>query len=118
MVTFEIDPFGTDDDLERRRRLRSFLMNCRSQLLPTDLGLPRTARRRVQGLRRGEVAELIGVSVDWYRSFESGRPIRVSPQFVSRLSDALRLSVEEQMTLFLLSLPELYRVRVSLAAAG
>jgi hypothetical protein len=87
-------------DLERRRRLRSFLMHCRARLAPMELGLPRTARRRVQGLRRDEVAELIGVSVGWYRSFESGRPVRVSPQFVSRLSTALRLTAAQQMTLF------------------
>jgi hypothetical protein len=108
MLAFEMDPLERESDLERRRQLRSFLMRCRSLLAPTELGLPRTPRRRVAGLRRGEVAELIGVSVDWYRSFESGRPVRVSPQFVSRLSRALRLTAPEQMTLFQLSLPEIY----------
>jgi transcriptional regulator with XRE-family HTH domain len=63
-------------------------------------------------LRRGEVAELIGVSVDWYRSFESGRPVRVSPQFLSRLARALRLTGSQQLLLFRLSVPELYHLDV------
>ncbi|HTW84457.1 MAG TPA: helix-turn-helix transcriptional regulator [Candidatus Sulfotelmatobacter sp.] len=64
----------------------------------------------MQGLRRGEVAELIGVSVDWYRYFESGRPVRVSTRFVSRLSNALRLSATQQLMLFQLALPEMYHL--------
>jgi hypothetical protein len=116
MISFDIghepDPLESEEDLERRRELRSFLMHRRSTLAPLELGLPRTARRRVAGLRRGEVAELIGVSVDWYRFFESGRPVRVSPQFIARLSRALRLSAAEHFTLFRLSLPEMYRVDV------
>jgi len=44
-------------------------------------------------------AELIGVTADWYRYFESGRPVRVSPQFVSRLAKALRLQPYQEMTL-------------------
>ena len=112
MRTLKCDPLESQDDLERRRQLRSFLMQCRSDVGPTELGLPRTPRRRVRGLRRGEVAELIGVTVDWYRSFESGRPVRVSPQFVSRLSGALRLEAKQQLTLFRLSIPEFYRLEI------
>jgi hypothetical protein len=110
MVDFNDDILGSDADVERRRELRSFLMQYRSRLVPDELGLPRTGRRRVQGLRRGEVAELIGVTVDWYRTFESGRPVRVSPQFVSRLSRALRIPQDQQFMLFRLSLPEIYQL--------
>jgi hypothetical protein len=103
-------------DLERRLELREFLINSRSRLDPDVLGLPRTKRRRVPGLRRGEVAELTGVSADWYRWLECGRPIRVSPQFVSRLIDALRLDLHESLKLFELAIPEMYYLarRVSL----
>src|SRR5271165_3754927 len=104
MLDHEADRFDSAQDAERRRRLRSFLIACRSRLGPGELGLPRTARRRVEGLRRGEVAELVGVTVDWYRYFESGRPVRVSPQFVARLSKALRLSAADQFALFRLAL--------------
>jgi hypothetical protein len=110
MLAFKDDLLESESDVERRRELRAFLMQCRSRLAPVELGLPRTTRRRVEGLRRGEVAELVGVSVDWYRSFESGRPVRVSPQFVSRLSRALRIPQDQQLTLFRLSLPEIYQL--------
>jgi hypothetical protein len=112
MLTFEADPLESEQDIERRQQLRSFLMQCRSRLEPVELGLPLTRRRRVQGLRRGEVAELVGVSVEWYRWFESGRPVRVSPQFVSRLSRALRIPRDQQLMLFRLSLPEIYQLPI------
>ena len=65
-------------DTERRLRLRAFLVHARSRRSPGSVGLPETGRRRVPGLRREEVAEAAGVSTDWYRLFESGRPITVS----------------------------------------
>ena len=92
-------------DEERRASLRNFLMRCRSRLTPCEVGLPSTARRRVPGLRREEIAELVGVSSDWYRWFESGRPVRVSVDFVNRVADALRLERDERMKLFALALP-------------
>ena len=92
-------------DEERRASLRNFLMRCRSRLTPREVGLPPTARRRVPGLRREEIAELVGVSSDWYRWFESGRPVRVSVDFVNRVADALRLERDERMELFALALP-------------
>jgi hypothetical protein len=106
-----------DIDQERRRELRAFLMSSRSRLEPTEVGLPFTKRRRVPGLRRGEVAELIGVTVDWYRWFECGRPIRVSPQVVSRLISALRLSEREALALFRLAIPEIYQVAPQFSSA-
>jgi hypothetical protein len=109
MLDYEAERLDSEHDSERRQ-LRSFLINCRSRLAPGELGLPPTARRRVQGLRRGEVAELIGVTVDWYRSFESGRPVRVSPPFVSRLAKVLRLQPSQEMTLFRLSFLEIYHL--------
>src|SRR5271155_657330 len=110
MLDYDAELLDSEKDSERRRQLRSFLMNCRSRVAPADFGLPRTTRRRVQGLRRGEVAELIGVTVEWYRYFESGRPVRVSPQFVSRLAKVLRLRPSQEMTLFRLSFLEMYHL--------
>jgi Helix-turn-helix domain len=95
-----------DDD--RRLKLKNFLISYRSRLKPQDVGLPETARRRVNGLRREEIAELVGVSTDWYRWFEAGRPVRVSMQFLARLSEALRLDPVERIALFYLALPEVY----------
>jgi hypothetical protein len=110
MLMSDFDYFDSQADLERRRALRSFLMQCRSELEPAAVGLPRTVRRRVSGLRRGEVAELIGVTVDWYRSFESGRAVRVSPQFVSRLVSVFGLGRRQALMLFSLAIPEFYAV--------
>lgn len=112
MRSIETGNLSSQEDLERRRSLRSFLMQCRSRLEPAALGLPRTARRRVSGLRRGEVAELIGVTVDWYRSFESGRAVRVSPQFVARVVGVFNLGNREALKLFSLAIPEIYSARL------
>ncbi len=78
-------------------------------LRPADVGLPDTARRRVPGLRRSEVAELASVSSDWYRSFECGRPVLISPPLVARLAEILRLTPAEEMDLHILARPELYK---------
>jgi transcriptional regulator with XRE-family HTH domain len=102
-----------ETDGERLVNLRAFLVEWRSRLRPADVGLPATERRRVVGLRREEVAELAGVSSDWYRWFESGRPIRVSTPFLAKLSQALRLNAREQRTLYHLALPELYEVDIA-----
>lgn len=107
-----IRPFAEEADeaeCERRANLRAFLMKIRSNLQPEEIGLPHNGHRRVPGLRRQEVAELIGVSEDWYRWFESGRPISVSPKFIARLAEALRLTPFDEVALYRLALPELYR---------
>lgn len=98
-----------DADCERRVELRSFLTKIRSNIRPEDVGLPARSHRRVPGLRRQEVAELVGVSEDWYRWFETGRPISVSPKFLARVAHALRLSPNDEVALYRLALPELYR---------
>jgi transcriptional regulator with XRE-family HTH domain len=105
------------DDRCRRLELRDFLAAARARLAPSDVGLPATGRRRVPGLRREEVAELAGVTPVWYRWLESGREIRVSEQFLERLSAALRLSPRDEVTLYHLALPGLYRAEQALRGA-
>lgn len=102
------DAYLTELDQERRRQLRIFLVHARAGLRPSDVGLPHTTQRRVPGLRREEVAELIGVSCDWYRWFECGRPIRVSPRLLLRVVVALRLCEQQALTLYQLAIPEMY----------
>lgn len=98
-----------DTEISRREELKSFLKEMRSRLRPHDVGLPVANQRRVPGLRREEVAELIGTSEDWYRWFESGRPISVSPRFLGRLAGVLRLNASDQVMLYRLAFPDLYR---------
>jgi transcriptional regulator with XRE-family HTH domain len=90
-----------------RAELRSFLTECRGRLLPSDVGLPGSARRRVPGLRREEIAELVGVSAKWYAAFEAGKSDRhFSAEFVHRVADALCLNARDRVWLFRLALPE------------
>ena len=80
--------------------LGSFLRARREALSPLDVGRPSSARRRVPGLRRGEVAELAQISVEYYTELEQGRGRRPSDQVVAALSRALRLDRDERDYLF------------------
>src|SRR5437764_13750176 len=71
---------GHEQESQRLQELGDFLRTRRARLAPEDVGLPRGSRRRAHGLRRAEVAQPSGVSVDWYTWIEQGRPIRGSTQ--------------------------------------
>ena len=62
-----------------------FLKARRRQFVRADLGLPAIAARRTFGLRREEVAYLVGVSVTWYTRLEQGCDITRSWQVLERL---------------------------------
>jgi hypothetical protein len=83
-------------DNERREELRRFLKVRRAQLRPSDVGLPTTARRRVRGLRREEVAWLAGIGLSWYTALENGDAHGVSEMTLSAVAHALRFSESEQ----------------------
>lgn len=58
----------------RSTEIRDFLRTRRARVTPEQAGLaPHSAARRVPGLRREEVAQLAGVSVDYYIRLERGR---------------------------------------------
>lgn len=83
---------------------RDELANClrawRHRLEPGDLGLPAGGRRRAPGLRREEVAQLTGVSVDYLARLEQGRATRPSPQVLDALARTLRLTDAERGHLY------------------
>ena len=82
----------------RRTELAAFLRACRARLTPADVELPpgsASGRRRTQGLRREEVAELSGVGVTWYTWLEQGRDISTSAQVVDALARALLLTADQ-----------------------
>lgn len=83
-----------------RRELATFLRTRRDRLRPTDVGLPDGLRRRTPGLRRQEVAQLAGMSVDYYIRLEQGRGPQPSKQVLSALARALMLSADEREYLF------------------
>lgn len=80
--------------------LGAFLKARRALLSPLDIGRTDTSRRRVPGLRRGEVAELAQISVEYYIELEQGRGRRPSDQVVAALARALRLDRDERDYLF------------------
>ena len=86
-----------------RGELASFLRRSRARLQPGDVGLQTGDRRRTPGLRRQEVAQLAGMSVDYYVRLEQGRGPRPSRQVLSALARALRLSDDERRYLHLLA---------------
>jgi len=59
--------------METTRGLAAFLRARRELLKPADVGLPNSDRRRVEGLRREEVAMLAGMSTEYYLRLEQGR---------------------------------------------
>ena len=73
------------------KQLGEFLRRRRERLNPHDCGLPAGARRRTPGLRREEVAERSGISVDWYIRLEQGRDSLPSRRTAEALSKALKL---------------------------
>jgi transcriptional regulator with XRE-family HTH domain len=83
-----------------RTELGMFLRSRRQRLRPSDVGLPEGVRRRTPGLRRQEVAQLAGVSVEYYIRLEQGRGPSPSRQVLWSLSRALMLTADEREYLF------------------
>ncbi|WP_315096596.1 helix-turn-helix transcriptional regulator [uncultured Cellulomonas sp.] len=83
-----------------RTELAQVLVRARTALQPQDVGLPAGTRRRVAGLRREEVAQLAGVSVDYVVRLEQGRGPHPSPQVLGALARALRLDDAARDELF------------------
>ncbi|MFC0038246.1 helix-turn-helix transcriptional regulator [Actinomadura rayongensis] len=83
-----------------RSELAAFLRRRRARVRPSDVGLEDGPRRRVPGLRREEVAQLAGMSVDYYIRLEQGRGPRPSRQMATAISRALQLSDDERTYLF------------------
>ena len=75
----------------------------RDRLTPAAAGLPSGRARRAAGLRREELADLAGVSVDYIVRMEQGRATTPSAQVVSSLARALQLSRQERDHLYRLA---------------
>ncbi|MFD5326905.1 helix-turn-helix transcriptional regulator [Streptomyces sp. NPDC127092] len=83
--------------------LAGFLRTRRSRVDPAALGIPTDSRRRVEGLRREEVAHLSGVSVDYYVRLEQGRAKQPSEQVLDALARVLGLDATERGHLYRLA---------------
>ncbi|MEV4253373.1 helix-turn-helix transcriptional regulator [Spirillospora sp. NPDC049652] len=89
-------------------QIAAFLRSRRARLRPEQVGLPaHGSRRRVPGLRREELAQLAGISVDYYVRFERGRLDGVSDAVIDAVATALRLDSDERAHLHNLARPPL-----------
>jgi transcriptional regulator with XRE-family HTH domain len=96
---------GTLQGMDPRSELGAFLRSRRARLRPEDVGLPDFGRRRVPGLRREELAQLAGVSADYYVRLEQGRDIHPSEGVLDAIARALRLDDAERAHLHRLVKP-------------
>jgi transcriptional regulator with XRE-family HTH domain len=76
------------------------LRSWRDRLSPADVGLPAGGHRRAAGLRREEVAQLAGLSVDYLARLEQGRAENPSASVLAPLARALRLTDDERAHLY------------------
>lgn len=83
--------------------LASFLRTRRSRVDPAAVGISVDGYRRVEGLRREEVAHLSGVSVDYYVRLEQGRATQPSEQVLDALAGVLGLDETERGHLYRLA---------------
>jgi transcriptional regulator with XRE-family HTH domain len=98
--------------VDHNAELRDFLRTRRARLSVDDVEIGGTGRvRRVPGLRREEVAQLAGVSVDYYSRLEQGRHLNVSDEVLDAVARALRLDDTERSHLFRIAKTNPRRVR-------
>jgi transcriptional regulator with XRE-family HTH domain len=83
--------------VDNRDEVRAFLSSRRAKITPQQAGMAIYGRnRRVPGLRRSEVADLAGVSAEYYAQLERGDLAGVSESVLDALSRALQLSEAER----------------------
>ncbi|WP_083971765.1 helix-turn-helix transcriptional regulator [Actinoplanes awajinensis] len=80
----------------RETDIGAFLRARRAGVRPEEFGLPVLGRRRVPGLRREELAQLAGVSPDYYVRLEQGRSHHVSESVLDAVARVLRLDGTER----------------------
>src|SRR3954449_12414052 len=88
--------------MDRRAEIREFLVSRRAKVSPDEAGVyvPEDDVRRVPGLRREEVADLAGVSVDYYTQLERGDLDGASDSVLNAVARALQLDHAERLHLF------------------
>lgn len=91
------------DGVKDQSAFAGFLRVRRAALRPGDVGLSPGARRRVEGLRREEVAYLASMSVDYYSRLERGQGAEPSPEMLTVLARVLHLTLDERDYLYRLA---------------
>jgi DNA-binding XRE family transcriptional regulator len=83
--------------------LGAYLRARRDRLRPQDHGFEAGGARRVRGLRRQEVAQLAGISPDYYLRLEQGKDRRPSAQVLASLARTFGLDADAREHLFRLA---------------
>lgn len=83
--------------------LGDFLRTRRAALSPEIVGVSSWGTRRVPGLRREELAQLAGISINYYIRLEQGQSTNASDAVIESLARALRLDDAEREHLFALA---------------
>jgi len=86
--------------VDNRSEIRDFLTSRRAKITPGAAGLTSYGTRRVPGLRRAEVAQLAGVSIEYYSRLERGNLSGVSESVLDALARALYLDDAERAHLY------------------
>ncbi|QBI56405.1 helix-turn-helix domain-containing protein [Streptomonospora litoralis] len=95
-------------DQQYRGPLAEFLSARRALVSARDAGIADNGLvRRVPGLRREEVAQLAGISVDYYSRLEQGRLRTASRTVLNAIGQALRLDSDQRLHLFKLANPDM-----------
>ena len=82
--------------MDNQAEVREFLATRRAKLSPQQAGVPLYGtRRRVPGLRREEVAQLAGLSTDYYTRLEKGNLRSASETVLEAIARALQLDDAE-----------------------
>jgi transcriptional regulator with XRE-family HTH domain len=90
--------------VDNRDEVKAFLSSRRAKITPARAGLSSYSRtRRVPGLRRSEVADLAGVSVEYYAQLERGNLAGASDSVLDALARALQLDEAEREHLLALA---------------
>jgi transcriptional regulator with XRE-family HTH domain len=80
----------------RVNELGDFLRSRRNAVTPQDAGITTWGPRRVPGLRREELAQLAGISVNYYTRLEQGQSTNASDAIIDALARALDLDQSER----------------------
>lgn len=98
--SWDHEPMAEND----RPELGEFLRHRRALMTPPDRpGNARVSVRRVPGLRRQELSDIAGISVEYYTRLEQGRAPRPSREILVALGRAFQLSTAENDHLFRLA---------------
>lgn len=101
---------------DSRNAVAEYLRARRALVQPEDVGLPSEPGRRVQGLRREEVAALARISPEYYVRLERGHDHQPSEQVLLALAGALLL--DDAATTYLLRLNRSVMRPSPLASSG